>query len=364
MQENSAQSLLEARPHPTFEIELCSPPESGKARLSSVTQSERPLRADSTDALSRGAVRRFGALAAASPRMHAVFEALSKLAVTEITLTLAGETGTGKDVLAHAVHTRSPRGSGPFVVFDCGAVAPNLIESELFGHERGSFTGAVNAHAGACERAHGGTLFLDEIGELPLDLQPRLLRMLESRKVRRVGGTQDKPVDVRVIAATHRDLPRAVSEGRFRQDLFFRLAGAVVPVPALRSRLEDLPILVPRLLEDLGAGHLLVHRDTLALLAGQQWPGNVRELKNALACATAFVEDGQLEPKHLALLSQQKSSESVLDDLPLGGQTLECVERAAIKQTLAQSGGNKSLAARALGIATSTLYQKLKKHGI
>jgi transcriptional regulator with PAS, ATPase and Fis domain len=364
MQENSAHALAETRPHPTFEIELCSAPEGGKIRLSSVTHDERATRAEAMESSARAGLRRFGALTAASPRMHAVFEALSKLAVTEITLTLSGETGTGKDVLAHAVHARSARASGPFVVFDCGAVAPNLIESELFGHERGSFTGAMNSHAGACERAHGGTLFLDEIGELPMDLQPRLLRMLESRKVRRVGGTQDKPVDVRVIAATHRDLPRAVCEGRFRQDLFFRLAGAVVPVPPLRTRLEDLPILVPRLLEDLGAGHLLVHRATFAVLSAKQWPGNVRELKNALACAIAFVEDGQLEPRHLGLLGAQESAESILDDLPLGGQTLECVERAAIKQTLAQSGGNKSLAARALGIATSTLYQKLKKHGI
>ncbi len=212
-------------------------------------------------------------VAAASSAMRRVLELLEPLARAEVTVTLTGETGTGKDVLARTIHQLSPRRNGPFVVFDCGAVATNLAESELLGHERGAFTGAViGAHAGAFERAHGGTLFLDEIGELPLDLQTRLLRLLGNSSVRRVGGTQDRPFDVRIVAATNRELQAEVAEGRFRQDLYFRLAAAVVQVPPLRERLEDIPVLAARLLEDLGhrenshrsGGAALARRSVLA----------------------------------------------------------------------------------------------------
>jgi DNA-binding NtrC family response regulator len=309
-------------------------------------------------------IRRFGSVSASSSRMHAVFDVLERLAKTDVTVTIVGETGSGKDVLANALHGVSQRASGAFVVFDCGAIAANLAESELFGHERGSFTGAVMAHAGAFERANGGTLFLDEIGELPLDLQPRLLRALESRLVRRVGGSSDRAVDVRVIAATNRDLPADVAAGRFRQDLYFRLAGAVVPVPALRARLDDLELLVPKLLEALGHRELSVAPATYDALRVHGWPGNVRELKNTLACAAAGLEGGaMLEPRHITFVAGA-SVDSTLEQLPLGGQTLSRIERAAIKQTLAQTGGNKLRAARTLGIAVSTLYEKLKKHGL
>jgi transcriptional regulator with PAS, ATPase and Fis domain len=307
---------------------------------------------------------RLSRLATSSPVMQEVFGVLARLARSPLTLslTLLGETGTGKDVLANAVHETSERAGGPFVVFDCGAIAPNLVESELFGHERGSFTGAHAVHTGAFERAHGGTLFLDEIGELPLELQPRLLRALESRSVRRLGGTTDRPVDVRIIAATHRDLRALVAEKRFREDLYFRLAAAVVQVPPLRERLEDLPVLVPRLLKDLGHADLPVSDAVYEVLAKRMWRGNVRELKNALACAMAFVDsDGVLEPRHLRSLFE--SEESVcLQPFDLGGQTLESIERAAIKQTLARTSGNRAHAARELGIAVSTLYEKLKKY--
>jgi transcriptional regulator with PAS, ATPase and Fis domain len=309
-------------------------------------------------------VRRFGKLVAGASVMHDVFDVLARFAPTDVSVTLLGETGTGKDVVAHALHEHSSRASGPFVVFDCGAIAPNLAESELLGHERGAFTGAVATHAGAFERAHGGTLFLDEIGELPLDLQPRLLRVLESRRVRRVGGTQDRPLDVRIIAATHRDLRADVTAGRFRQDLYFRLGAAVVPIPALRDRFDDLPLLVPSLLEDLGRADLRVAEGTLAALRAHAWPGNVRELKNALACAVAFVEPDThfLEPRHLRLLPPANVEDDALERLPLGGQKLELIERVAIKQTLLQTDGNKAQAAQALGIAVSTLYEKLKKY--
>jgi transcriptional regulator with PAS, ATPase and Fis domain len=296
--------------------------------------------------------------------MHEVFEMLARFARTEVTVTLLGETGTGKDVLAHTMHELSACADGPFVIFDCGAIAASLAESELLGHEKGSFTGALGAHAGAFERANGGTLFLDEIGELPLDLQPRLLRILESRRVRRVGGTTERPMNVRILAATHRNLRADVAGGRFREDLYFRLGAAIVPVPALRHRLDDLPLLVPRLLEDLGRGDLRVADTTFAVLQAHSWPGNVRELKNALACAVAFVDAGvrQLEPHHLRLMVPANEERSSIDRLALGGQTLACLERTAITQTLAQTNGNKVQAADALGIAVSTLYEKLKKY--
>ncbi|MDP8998832.1 MAG: sigma-54 dependent transcriptional regulator [Myxococcota bacterium] len=298
--------------------------------------------------------------------MHGVFDALERFARTDVTITLAGETGVGKDVFAHLLHEQSARAQGPFVVFDCGAIAANLAESELLGHERGAFTGAVVAHAGAFERADGGTLFLDEVAEMPLDLQPRLLRALESRRVRRVGGRHEKRIDVRVVAATHRDLRAEVAAGRFREDLYFRLAVAVVSVPPLRERLDDLPRLVQGLLASLGADDLVASESTLMALRAHPWPGNVRELKNALACAIAFVDSGTqvLEPLHLKLLSPRNLDETWLDGLPLGGQLLDRIERAAIRQTMLQADGNKMFAARTLGIAVSTLYEKLKKYGL
>jgi DNA-binding NtrC family response regulator len=295
--------------------------------------------------------------------MCEAFELLERFATTDVTVTLLGETGTGKDVLAHALHAQSRRAGGPFVVFDCASVAPNLAESELFGHERGSFTGASSMHIGAFERADAGTLFLDEVGELPLDLQPRLLRVLESRRVRRVGGTQERLLDVRVVAATHRDLRMDASFGRFREDLFFRLAAVVIPVPPLRRRLLDLPLLVRSLLDDLGHSNLVVSDAALEVLTTHPWPGNVRELKNALACSVAFVETGVLEPQHLRILASPQS-ERGFERLHLAGQTLAGLERVAIEQTLAQVDGNKVRASEILGIAVSTLYEKVKKYGL
>jgi DNA-binding NtrC family response regulator len=311
-------------------------------------------------------VHQFGRLHARSAPMVEVFDVLRRFAQTDVTVTICGETGAGKDVVAHVLAEQGPRSGGPFVVFDCGAVAANLAESELLGHERGAFTGAVSAHSGAFERAHGGTLFLDEIGELPVDLQPRLLRALESRKVRRVGGKTERRIDVRVIAASNRDLRADVASGKFREDLFFRLAVAVVSVPPLRARLDDLPELVRSILGDLGQADLRVSDAAYAALRAHPWPGNVRELKNVLACAVAFVDPGSLalEPHHLKLLRPGNDHETWLDGLPLGGQALEVIERVAIRQTMKQTGGNKMHAARALGIAVSTLYEKLKKYGL
>jgi len=310
-----------------------------------------------------GPAQTFGRVAATSAAMTDVFVVLKRLARTDVTLTLTGETGTGKDVTAHAVHEASARANAPFVVFDCGAVPPNLVESELFGHERGAFTGAHAEHEGAFERARGGTLFLDEIGELPLDLQPRLLRALDSRTVRRVGGARERQVDVRIIAATNRDLAALVEAKQFRQDLYFRLAAAVVELPALRDRMEDLPLLVSQLLDDLGRGFVHVPEATYDVLRAHRWPGNVRELKNVLAYALAFVDAGTLEPGALRF-APASAEASPLDRLPLGGQALATLEQVAIRQTLAITRGNKVQAARLLGIASSTLYEKLKRHGL
>ncbi len=314
-----------------------------------------------------GAVVRFGKVVGSSPAMHEVVTTLERFARTDVTVTLIGETGVGKDVLAHALHESGDRSTGPLVVFDCGSVAANLAESELLGHERGAFTGAMTTHAGAFERADGGTLFLDEIGELPLDLQPRLLRALENRRIRRVGGKADRRVNVRVVAATNRDLRADVAAGRFRADLYFRLAGAVVRVPSLRERIEDLPELVLGLLADIGRPDLRLSDAALAALRSHPWPGNTRELKNALACAAAFVDPGGtlLDTRHFRLLSSASTANadsSWIDSLPLGGQALDRIEQAAIRQTLRQADGNKASAARTLGIAVSTLYEKMKKY--
>jgi transcriptional regulator with PAS, ATPase and Fis domain len=313
-----------------------------------------------------GAVRHLGRLVTRCEAMYEAFDLIDRLARTDVTVTLMGDTGVGKEVFAHTLHELSSRADGPFVVFDCGAVAATLAESELLGHERGAFTGAVSTHAGAFERADGGTLFLDEVGELPLDLQPRLLRALESRKVRRVGGRLERPIDVRVVAATNRDLRTEVAAGRFREDLFFRLAVGVVPVPPLRERLDDIRELVRVLLTDLGRPDLRVSEPAFAALRAHSWPGNVRELKNVMACAVAFVDPGTtlLEPSHLKVLDAGTEEGSWLEGLPLGGQALERIERVAIRQTMVQSDGNKMFAARRLGIAVSTLYEKLKKYGL
>ena len=223
--------------------------------------------------------KRMGDAIGSSREMQQVFEILERLAPSDLTVTLLGETGVGKDVLARGVHAASPRSAAAFVVFDCGAATPTLIESALFGHEKGAFTGATATVNGAFERADGGTLFFDEIGELSLDLQPKLLRALEQRKIQRVGSTAEIPVNVRILAATNRELEAEVASGRFRQDLFFRLSAAVVSVPPLRARLADLPELVDAILVAQGR-RLRVTQETLDAFTSYDWPGNVRELRN------------------------------------------------------------------------------------
>jgi transcriptional regulator with GAF, ATPase, and Fis domain len=225
----------------------------------------------------------FGGLVGRSLVMRELFARLEKIASTDMTVLVTGPTGAGKEAVAEAIHEGSPRKNGPLVVVDCSALPANLIESELFGHEKGAFTGAVGSHAGAFERAQGGTLFLDELGELPLDMQPKLLRALESRTVRRVGGTKTIPVDARIVAATNRELAVEVNQGRFRSDLFFRLAVAQVRLPSVDERKEDIPLLVAAFLERTpGGGQAPVPPEVLAAFSKAHWPGNVREIRNAV----------------------------------------------------------------------------------
>jgi DNA-binding NtrC family response regulator len=255
--------------------------------------------------------------------MRDVFGTLGRLAPTDVTLMFRGETGTGKSVLAHAVHVESRRADAPFVVFDCETTDASLADIELFG-QRGASARCAPDTPGAFERARGGTLFLDEVGELPLELQARLMRALESRSIKYPGGLGDRSIDVRILAGSHHDLERRVTNGAFREDLYFLLASTVVVVPPLRERLQ---------------------------------------LENVLARALAFVEAGVIDAEHVQL-PPADGDDPEIEKLPLGGRTLEIIERAAIKQTLALTGGMKARAAEILGIAVSTLYQKLKKYGL
>ena len=234
---------------------------------------------------------RFGDMVGRSVKMRELFARLERLAKTDATVLITGETGVGKELVAECLHEYSPRANGPFEVLDCSAIPENLIESQLFGHERGAFTGATNAFAGVFERAHRGTVFLDEIGELPLGMQPKLLRVLERRQVRRVGGSRTIDVDMRVIAATNRDLGVEVSRGRFREDLYYRLAVARVHVPPLRERREDIPLLIEHILSHTPGGErAAISDETVALMQKHDWPGNVRELRNVIERAVFLAE--------------------------------------------------------------------------
>ncbi len=234
---------------------------------------------------------RFGDMVGQSVKMRTLFARLERLARTDATVLVTGETGVGKELVAESLHEYSQRVKGPFEVLDCSAIPENLIESQLFGHEKGAFTGATQAYAGVFERADNGTVFLDEIGELPLGMQPKLLRVLERRELRRVGGTRTIGVDIRVVAATNRDLAVEVNRGRFREDLYYRLAVARVEVPPLRERPEDIPLLIEHILTQIPGGErAVINEDTVQLMARHDWPGNVRELRNVIERAVYLSE--------------------------------------------------------------------------
>jgi len=299
-----------------------------------------------------------------SPPMRRLFKMLRKVAITEMTVLLVGESGVGKELAARIIHELSERSKGPRVPVNCGAISPEILESELFGHEKGSFTGASKRHAGFFERADGGTLFLDEITEMSPELQVRLLRVLETGHLRRVGGEKELPVDVRVVAATNRDPAEALEEGRLREDLYYRLAQFPLRVPTLRERGDDVLVLAERFLAELGKEHGVDKRfsdEVLELLRVHTWPGNVRELRNAIG--RAYVLAGE-EIRHDDLPPSVIEGRPVKSDyLRIAvGTSLEEVERRAILATVEHMEGDKKAAAETLGISLKTLYTKLKKY--
>jgi len=313
---------------------------------------------------------RFGVMVGRSPAMRAVFAVLERAAQSDATVLITGETGTGKDAAAESLHAEGPRAAGPFVVVDCGAIPGPLLESELFGHERGAFTGADRDRAGAFELAAGGTLLLDEIGELPLELQPKLLRALESRTVQRLGGAKRIPVDVRIVAATNRNLRAEVNARRFRSDLYFRLAVIEVTLPPLRDRPEDVPALVEALLESSGQGALPEAEELrsgrwAAGLLRHPWPGNVRELRNAIERLLALPD---LPLEALAATGGATSTEGLVDPrLPLRvarDRWVRFFERRYLEELLRQHGDNVSAAARAAGVDRIHLHRLLSRVGL
>jgi transcriptional regulator with GAF, ATPase, and Fis domain len=312
----------------------------------------------------------FGAMVGASTEMRRLYPLCRRLAASMVTVVIEGETGTGKEVLAEALHDEGPRAEGPLVVFDCTAVPANLVESELFGHERGAFTGAVATRKGVFEQAHGGTLLIDEIGDLELSLQPKLLRALERSEIRRVGGDRAIKVDVRVLAATRRDLDREVQAGRFRDDLFHRLAVARIELPPLRRRAGDIPVLARHFWHVLGGDAGALPGDQLLRWQDYAWPGNVRELRNTVARTLALGELGEapLLTGSGSLPAAVEATDGDLVDAILGmglslvearQRLVEEFERRYIERALAQHGGSVSKAATSAGIA-KRYFQRLK----
>jgi transcriptional regulator with GAF, ATPase, and Fis domain len=308
----------------------------------------------------------FGPAIGASKAMKQLFGILERVAPTDSTVMLLGETGTGKEVLARAIHEKSKRLGRPFVVVDCGAVAPTLIESELFGHVRGSFTGAVSDRNGAFLEADGGTIFLDEIGELPLELQPKLLRVLEAGTVRRVGEDKHRRVDVRVVAATHRDLEKEVEAGRFRRDLYYRLAVVLVNVPPLRDRLDDLPLLTAHFVKSMGRGDFELPRSLMARFAAYHWPGNVRELRNLVERSLAGADLDPM-PQESQAAARALSSTEDITDLPFKEAKERLVEsftKEYLVTLLEKCNGNISQMAREAGIARNYVHRLVAKYGL
>jgi two-component system, NtrC family, response regulator GlrR len=316
--------------------------------------------------LATPAAATFGSLIGGSPAMRDVFDKLAKAAKSEATVLVEGETGTGKEGIAEALHEHSDRASGPFVVIDCGAIAANLLESELFGHEAGAFTGAVGRRIGAFEQASRGTIFLDEIGELPLELQPKLLRMLEAREIRRVGGKDVIACDVRIVAATNRDLRAEVNRATFRADLYFRLAVVKIELPPLRERREDVPLLVTHLLRQLQASarveQLLLEPDFLAELSRAPWVGNVRELRNHLEQCVVFEE--RLSPGAAPVLASKTNVHANETYEIARRRVLDEFERAYVVALLERTAGNVAAAARDAGVNRSYLHRLIRRHDL
>ena len=321
---------------------------------------------------------RMGGLVGGSPGMRAVYAQIERVAPTDASVLITGETGTGKELVAEAIHDHSARAGGPFVIIDCGSVARNLIEGELFGYERGAFTGATQSHAGAFERADGGTVFLDELGELPIELQPKLLGALERREVRRLGGNRPIKFDIRVIAATHRDLLREMNRGLFREDLYYRLAVVRIRVPPLRERLEDVAALAEHFLSLIpGGAQVNLKPETIENLERHDYPGNVRELRNLIERSVVMADEDMLArttplPSPVDAAGEPTEGDEVLRFPVDAGvpfkiakrQMVAEFERRYLRQLLAEHNGNVSAAARAAGLDRMTVHKMLNRAGI
>lgn len=307
----------------------------------------------------------FGGLYGKSPAMRRLFGVLTKVAKTEATVLIEGETGTGKEVVAHEIVQHGSRKAAPFVVVDCGAIPPNLIESELFGHAKGAFTGADHARIGAFEAANGGTVFLDEVGELPLDMQPKLLRALAEREIRRMGETQTRSVNVRVIAATNRRLEREVNAGRFREDLYFRLAVLTVRLPPLRDREGDVPLLVDAFVSELSAEDKrgMFDEARLSEMQAHAWPGNVRELRNYVE-RLLFAEAESLSPPSSSNAVESAPADVEVPFKVAKDRLVTDFERRYLAAVLAWAEGNVSRAARKARLDRMYVHRLLQHHGI
>jgi transcriptional regulator with PAS, ATPase and Fis domain len=304
-----------------------------------------------------------------SANIQDVLRMISRLKDTRTPVLIAGESGTGKELVARAIHFRGTMAQTPFVAVDCGSLVPTLMESELFGYEKGAFTGAMKSKAGLFQAANGGTIFLDEIGELPLEMQAKLLRVLQEKEVRPVGSNEKVAVDVRVIAATNRDLEAAYRGGTFRKDLYFRLNVVTVHLPALRERRSDIPMLVHHFLDRYAPGiNLQVTPAAMKSLLNYDWPGNVRELENCIARAVTLGDRQVIDVSDLppAIRSEQPAAATMTpqDAASLSTTALAEMERMTILRVFEQANGDKALAGKMLGISRATLYRKLKRYNI
>ena len=312
----------------------------------------------------------FGEIIGKNKKMQHLFTQIQMAAAADITVLIQGETGTGKELVAKSIYANSPRKAGPFVAVNCAAIPAELIESELFGHEHGAFTGTIAQRIGYFEQANTGTLFLDEIGDMSPALQAKLLRVLEEREFQRIGGTRTISIDIRVLTATHRDLADTVKKDAFRLDLYHRLAAFIIVIPPLRKRREDIPILADHFLKKyaaaVGKSVRAISPDALHVLMQHDFRGNVRELKNAIESAVLFETTDQLQPQslpsHLTQEDSQDATGSPTDATVI--LPLDEVERRAIVHALKVTGGNISEAARALRIGRNTLYRKMEEHNL
>ena len=311
----------------------------------------------------------FGEIVGRSPAMQEIYHAIDALAQNATTVLITGESGTGKELVARSIHTRGSRAERPFVAVNCGAVSDTLLDSQLFGHRRGAFTGAVADHEGVFQAAHGGTLFLDEIADIPAGLQVKFLRAIQEREVTPLGTTRPVKVDVRLVAATNRDLAAEVQAGNFRSDLFYRLNVVQLPLPPLRDRREDIPLLaahyVERYARQFNVAPKTIEPAALAQLEGYDWPGNIRELQNVIERCFALAPSGDITVASFAhLVRSPQASDTAVIDFGSEVPTLESAERSLMEAALRQTGGNKNQAARLLGIDRQRLYRKLEKYGL